>query len=245
MRHRRAARYLRVGLTALSHGEVLAMDRHRMTRRDFIVAAALADTGRPGARLLGAGDRAGTQTAPPPARSEVAQIRSGHVVRDRIAHKHVLAKVLDQVTAIVNVPFLKTHNIAGFTCCLKNLLHALIKHPARFHGAHGVPFIADIVALPKIREKLRLNLVNALRVVFDRGPDANEDFTWDEGLILAGRDPVACDSMGLETLNSRRSAVGLCAIDRTGSRTAYLRAASQRGLGTANPYRIEVKRVPE
>jgi hypothetical protein len=155
----------------------------------------------------------------------------------------MLANVLDQVTAIVNVPFLKTHNIAGFTCCLKNLSHALIKHPARFHGAHCAPFITDIVALPKIREKLRLNLVNALRVVFDRGPDANEDFTWDEGLILAGRDPVACDSIGLETLNSRRAAVGLNAIDRSGPRKAYLRATSERGLGTANPYRIEVTNI--
>ena len=55
-----------------------------------------------------------------------------------------LAGVLDQVTAIVNVPFLKTHNLAGMTCCLKNLSHALVKHPAQFHTG-GCKEVADIV----------------------------------------------------------------------------------------------------
>lgn len=154
-----------------------------------------------------------------------------------------LAGVLDQVTAIINIPFLKTHNIAGFTGCLKNLSHGLIKHPARFHGSHCSPYIADIVALPRIRDKLRLHLVNAVRVVFDRGPDAYEDAIWDAGLILAGKDPVACDSVGLGILNTHRTEVGLDKIDRYGARTAYLQAAAERGLGISDPYDIEMARL--
>lgn len=154
-----------------------------------------------------------------------------------------LCTFLDQVTAIVNIPFLKTHNIAGITCCLKNLSHGLIKHPARYHGSHCSPYIADIVALPQIREKLRLNLVNALRVVFDGGPSARDDSTWDAGIILASRDPVAADTLGMDIINSQRNLLGLESVDSRGAKSVHLAAAAKRGLGTNDLYRMEVARV--
>ena len=102
-----------------------------------------------------------------------------------------LAGVLEQVTAIINVPFLKTHNIAGLTCCLKNLSHALVKHPARYHDRHCSPYVADIVALPQIRSKLRLHVVNALRMIYEGGPEAREGWVDAAGVLLFGVDPVA------------------------------------------------------
>ncbi len=154
-----------------------------------------------------------------------------------------LADVLNQVTAIINVPFLKTHNIAGITCCLKNLSHGLIKHPARFHRGHCSPFIGDIVALPAIRDKIRLHLVNALRIVYDRGPEARDDDTWDGGIILAGTDPVAVDSVGLEIINSQRAILAMSPIDREGDRAAHLAAAAKRGLGQFQRRRIDVTKL--
>jgi len=153
-----------------------------------------------------------------------------------------LAGVLDQVTAIVNVPFLKTHNIAGVTCSLKNLSHGLIKHPARYHGSHCSPYIGDIVSLPQIRDKLRLNLVNALRIVFDGGPEARDDCTWDSGIILAGVNPASVDSFGLELINSQRTILGLAAVDDPVIKSAYLMAAEKRGLGLINTHRMEIAR---
>ena len=152
-----------------------------------------------------------------------------------------LSAVLDQVTAIVNIPFLKTHNIAGMTCCLKNLSHGLIKHPARYHDSHCSPYIADIVALPQIREKLRLNLVTALRVVFDGGPEAHDHFTWDAGILLASRDPLAADTVGLNIINSEREILGLGHVDSGERRTLYLDAAAERGLGKGDLHRIELR----
>jgi len=152
-----------------------------------------------------------------------------------------LSAVLDQVTALVNIPFLKTHNIAGITCCLKNLSHGLIKHPARFHGTHCSPYIADIVALPRIRDKLRLNLVNALRVVFDRGPQARDEFTWDAGILLASRDPLATDTVGLDIINSEREILGIDGLDAGGARAIHLAAAAERGLGKGDLHQIELR----
>ncbi len=153
-----------------------------------------------------------------------------------------LSAVLDQVTAIINVPFLKTHNIAGVTCSLKNLSHGLIKHPARYHGSHCSPYIGDIVALPQIRSKLRLNLVNALRTVFDGGPEARDDCTWDSGIILAGANPASVDSVGLELINSQRIILGLAAVDDSVNKSVHLAAAEKRGLGHVNTHRLEIAR---
>ncbi|MCH8966190.1 MAG: DUF362 domain-containing protein [Planctomycetes bacterium] len=151
-----------------------------------------------------------------------------------------LASVLKQVTAIVDVPYLKTHNIAGLTGALKNLSHGLVKHPARYHDHGCSPFIADIVALPEIRDKLRLCLVDALRVVYDKGPDATATTISDEGLLLASLDPVAVDAVGLSILNEIRDRAGLGPVAESASRLPYLADAHRKGLGIAVPHGIDV-----
>ncbi|UCE60284.1 MAG: DUF362 domain-containing protein [Phycisphaerales bacterium] len=154
-----------------------------------------------------------------------------------------LASVLRQVTAIIDVPFLKTHNIAGMTCSLKNLSHGLIKHPARYH-AHGCsPYIADIVWLEEIRAKLRLCLVDALRVVYRGGPSVTDTGISEEGMIIASRDPVATDSVALRFLNKVRLQNNLSRIVSSPEDLAYLAAAHRRGLGIALPHGIDLFRV--
>jgi hypothetical protein len=154
--------------------------------------------------------------------------------------KDELASVLRQVTALVNVPFLKTHNIAGMTACLKNLSHALVKHPARFHGNRCSPYVGDIVALPQIRGKLRLNIVNALRIVFDGGPEVSSELTWPGGILLMGCDPVAVDTVGTELLNRVRKRNGLASLDADGGGAQYVEAAAARGLGCSELYQIDL-----
>ena len=156
-----------------------------------------------------------------------------------------LAAVLDQVTALINVPFLKTHNIAGITCALKNLSHGLVKHPARYHSNGCAPYIADIVALDPIRSKLRLCVVDALRMVFDKGPSASAEMIADEGIILVSTDPVAIDAIGLGLINSVRAERRLPRIAETAENLEYLANAHKKGLGIAAPHGIEVVMLPE
>jgi len=154
-----------------------------------------------------------------------------------------LAAVLDQATAIINVPFLKTHNIAGISCCLKNLSHGLVRHPARFHENHCSPYIADIVSLPQIRAKLRLNIVDALRVVFDGGPQAYADGIWDAGTLLVGADPVAADTLGLDIIESQRSLLGFGPVRSAGADPVHIKEAGKRNLGEARRYHVEVAKI--
>ena len=154
-----------------------------------------------------------------------------------------LALALKRVTALIDVPFLKTHNIAGITCALKNLSHGLIKHPARYHGNGCSPYIGDIVALPQIRSKLRLCLVDALRVVYEGGPAPTHGTLSNEGVILAAVDPVAVDSVGLTLLNDIRKRRELPRIADSAEKVGYLATAQERGVGIAIPHGIDVVHV--
>ncbi len=151
-----------------------------------------------------------------------------------------LASVLRQVTALIDVPFIKTHNIAGMTCALKNLSHGLVKHPARYHDHGCSPYIADIVALEPIRSKLKLCLVDALRTVFDGGPEPSEGFISNAGMILVSVDPVATDAVALGVLGKIRRREGFSQIARSPEDLDYLAVAHRRGLGIALSHGIEV-----
>ena len=156
--------------------------------------------------------------------------------------KDQFASVLRQVTALIDVPFLKSHNIARLTCCLKNLSHGLIKHPARFHADECSPYIADIVASEAIRPKLRLCLVDALRIVYDGGPEARPEAVEEAGVLLASRDPVATDAVGLALLNTLRQSHKLDLLAPAPEKVPYLAAAHQRELGITLLQGIELVR---
>lgn len=149
------------------------------------------------------------------------------------------AAVLGQIDALVSIPFLKTHNIAGLTGGLKNVSHGLVKHPARYHANGCAPYIGDIVAAPPIRSKLRLVLIDALRVVFDGGPTARADRMSDEGTLLASTDPVAADAIGLSVLNEVRSRKSFTSLAESAEGVPHLAAAHRRRLGIAVRHGID------
>jgi hypothetical protein len=175
-------------------------------------------------------------TAPPPIGWSAKEVDFG-------SGKDRFALVLERITALINVPFLKSHNIAGMSGCLKNLSHALVRSPGKYHANRCSPFIADIVAADLIRSRLRLHLVNALRAVFDKGPTASFETTWPAGTIIASFDPVAADTVGLEMLNHQRDAHSLPALDDDDQPIPSLHDAQRRGLGTTSWDRIRQVKI--
>ncbi|MHC5109747.1 MAG: DUF362 domain-containing protein [Planctomycetota bacterium] len=156
--------------------------------------------------------------------------------------KDQLALLLDQVTAILNVPFLKSHNLAMMTGAMKNLSHGLIKHPARFHRNQCSPYIGDINALDQIKGKVRLHLVDALRMVYRDGPEAVSDNISDQGILIASTDPVAVDAVGFSELNRVRVQEELKELAPTVSAVSYIADAHRKGLGVAVPHGMDVVR---
>ncbi len=201
------------------------------------IVASLRDAGWPRSQIV-------CMELPPDVEAELGTIRAvggyDSFETDFGSGRDQLALVLRQVSAIVNIPFLKTHNLAGMTCCLKNLSHAFVKHPARYHSNGCSPFIADIAALPNIRSKLKLCLVNALRIVYEGGPEASVDTLSDDGIFVASMDPVATDAVGLMMLNDARSENKLPKMTSSASEIPYLADAHRKGLGVAVPHGIEL-----
>ncbi|MFQ5422656.1 MAG: DUF362 domain-containing protein [Phycisphaerae bacterium] len=148
---------------------------------------------------------------------------------------------LDQATAIINVPFLKTHPRAVMTGCLKNLSHGLIRHPARFHAGGCAPAIGEIVASAPIRSRLRLNVVNALRVPFEAGDDAGTGKLHTFGGLLLTRDPVAGDAVGFSILNEIRGLRELPPLLPHARVPKQLLTASKLGAGEYDAANIDLR----
>jgi len=152
-----------------------------------------------------------------------------------------LAKTLTQLCdAVINLPVLKDHGIAGVTIALKNMFGA-IHNPNKYHLNVGDPYVADLNMLPSIRRKVRLNICDALTAQYEGGPSYMPQWTWPYNGLLVSRDPVAMDYLGWQVLERKRAEKGmksLLAMERAPNYIATAADAEHR-LGTNDPNRIE------
>lgn len=146
-----------------------------------------------------------------------------------------LAVYLLEADAVINIGLLKTHQIAGMSAGMKNLAYAVIKHPAHFHDGRCSPYVPQVIANKEVASRLRLTIVDALRPVIRRGPDATREDVVNYGCMLMGYDPVAVDQVALSLLEIERRRAGLS----PDLNVAYLRAAGEMGLGRTHPADID------
>ena len=152
-----------------------------------------------------------------------------------------------QCTAMVNVPVIKDHNIAGLSLSLKNYFGA-IESPNKFHGNNCNPYVADVYSLPHVRKKSRLVIVDAISVLYEGGPtNVRSRYVWNYNGLLIGTDPVAVDQIGLMLLEDKRSAEGLPSLGSIGREAKYIATAadSDHNLGVNDPRHIRVVEIPE
>lgn len=142
--------------------------------------------------------------------------------------REYLAAFVEQVTAIINLPSLKNDNIFALSGCVKSISYDLVRHPARYH-ARGGEDLGGIAAQPAVAGKVRLNVLNGLRVVYDGGPLLSADHLHASAQILLGLDPAAVDTLGLELLNSVRVLHGLPAVASEAAAVPALRSAARHG----------------
>jgi uncharacterized protein (DUF362 family) len=151
-----------------------------------------------------------------------------------------LSKILtERITALVNVPILKDHGIAGVTISFKNH-YGSINNAGSQHGNNCNPFLADLYSVPAIRSKTRLIVCDAIRPLANGGPGLNPSFLWDYNGILVGTDPVALDHSGWQIIEDRRKEIKLPTLAEAGRPVGYLETAAKLGLGTNAPSKIRV-----
>ncbi len=147
--------------------------------------------------------------------------------------------VTETATAIINVPVLKEHSLAGVSAALKNNYGA-IHNPNKYHANGCSPFVADVNSHPAIRRKTRLNVCDAVRVQVHGGPGYKPRWTTEFGGILVSTDPVALDTVCLEETDRLRKSAGLRTFREEGRYPGYLAAASALGLGVSERAGIDV-----
>jgi len=157
-------------------------------------------------------------------------------------HGRVTRIITDQITALINMPILKDHNVTGVTLALKNHFGSFDR-PGQFHGNGADPFIGDVNLLPVIRQKQRLILADATVGCYEGGPSYNPQFLFEPHALMASTDPVAIDYQAWQIIESARKENGLVPLEAQGRYPKYLDTAAAKGLGTNDPSSIELKEV--
>ena len=151
--------------------------------------------------------------------------------------------VSEHATAIVNLPVLKDHDLAGLSGALKNHFGS-IHNPSKLHTNHCCPHVADINAAPQIRGKHRLVVFDALSVCYDGGPGYKPETTVDYGALIVATDPVAADAVALKLLEELRAEHGCPPLEGTERHPKYLEVAErEHGLGVADVARLDVTEI--
>lgn len=151
-----------------------------------------------------------------------------------------LTKILtQQITAMINMPIMKDHGISGVSGALKNH-YGTHDNPGRHHPNNCNPFLADLNAIPAIKDKTRLVVMDALRPQANGGPGLKRDMLWDLYSLVVSTDPVAVDYFAWQTIDERRKAIGMKTLAESGREPKWIATAAGMKLGVNDPARMDL-----
>ncbi len=168
--------------------------------------------------------------------------------QELINHKSIgslLSRVMEAYTNVqVNFPVLKDHGLSGVTCSLKNFFGA-IHNPNKYHDDQCDPFIADLNALPQIRNQQKLVICDALRVQYNGGPSYHPQWAEHFGGIIVSHDPVALDFVGYQIIDKIRAEHKLPSLEKAGRRPKHVFTAAdqEHNLGRAKVEQIDLVEI--
>lgn len=145
-------------------------------------------------------------------------------------------------TAIVNVPVLKDHDLAGISAAMKNFF-GVIHNPNKYHGNNCNPFVAELNTHPYLANKVRLIVCDALLAQYHGGPGYKPQWTWNFNGIIVGRDPVALDRICHTIIEEKRKETKLPSLKQAHREPAYISTAAMLGLGIDEPAKINVVQI--
>jgi hypothetical protein len=113
----------------------------------------------------------------------------------------------------------------------------------RFQGdpTFGDPAVCEILDKDFMRRKVIVNILDALVAEYAGGPQFDPQFTQSIGAIYVSRDPVAIDSLVLKRMEGWRHRAQ---IDPLGKTASHIATAALYDLGTNDPRRIQLIRLP-
>jgi uncharacterized protein (DUF362 family) len=140
--------------------------------------------------------------------------------------------VTKTATKIINMPLLKDHADAGITFALKNMAFGVVNNTRRFHASSCNPMIAEVCSHPVVKNKLVLNIGDALSAIYEGGPFLkNYRNKWMEKSIIFSTDMVAMDRVGLEIIEKKRKEKGLPSLWTKYYKPLHIKTSGLKGLG--------------
>lgn len=141
-------------------------------------------------------------------------------------------RYLTEATAVINMTMMKDHSICGFTGALKNITHGNIDNPHEHHANQASPQIAMLYNHPIVTSRVRLHVVDAFKITYDKGPlDKDPRTRVPHGSVYVSTDPVALDTVGWRVIDEERKKRGLPDLTKSGREPRYVRYAGDLGLG--------------
>jgi uncharacterized protein (DUF362 family) len=155
------------------------------------------------------------------------KLPQGKVLKSAEIHEEIL-----DCDVWLNVPVLKVHGGAKFTCAMKNLM-GIVWSPGTFHGSGLQQCIADICTLPK---KPALNIIDGYRIMKSNGPQGR---TVADGVLtklqILSTDMIAADTYALE-ISKAQTKLTLQAV-------SHISAGEELKLGTTNLEKVNIERI--
>ncbi len=108
-------------------------------------------------------------------------------------------------TALIAIPALKAHWLTGIGTVMKNYI-TFSGRPKDYHGEENAK-LGEIWNLPQVKDKTKLILVDALRPLCDKGPQPDPRYMWNYNGLIAGKDPVAVETICLKIITEKRNEI--------------------------------------
>jgi hypothetical protein len=153
-----------------------------------------------------------------------------------------LSDVLLECDALINMPVLKSHMLAGLSFAMKNH-YGSISIPELLHRDIGET-TAELNALSPIKDRTRLIIGDVLTACLRyRGSYPYWSSDWAGDSILMSFDPVAIDATALQMLDQFLTDEGGNPASLLMMATPYLENAAELGLGTNDPANMDLTEI--
>jgi uncharacterized protein (DUF362 family) len=156
-----------------------------------------------------------------------------------------LSRILSQeCEMVINLPILKDHQLAGVTFSMKNM-YGVVQRPFELHANGCNPGVADLNAIPAVRDKVRFTIGDAISSVYDGGPGFHPEHLWQPNALVVGEDRVAIDHIAWQMIERKRAEVGVPTLEAANRPPRYIATAADADhkLGTNDPQRIHLMEI--